>query len=67
MEKGGWKGKRRKKENGRGELEGLGESRWSKDRDESKERDILIGESVIGLARNLALEKFPRIHKDDSS
>lgn len=32
---------------------------------ESKERDILIDEAIIGLARNLALEKFPGTHKDD--
>ena len=34
---------------GRGELEGLGWLRWKKDRDESKERDILIGGAIIGL------------------
>ena len=34
---------------------------------ESKERDILIEGTIIGLARNLALEKFPGIHKDDPS
>ena len=39
--------------------------RWRKDRDESKERDILIEEDIMGLARNLALEKFLGIHKDD--
>ena len=32
---------------------------------ESKERDILIDGVIMGLARNLALEKFPGIHKDD--
>ena len=37
------------------------------DRDESKERDILIEGAIVGLARNLTLEKFPRIHKDDHS
>ena len=41
--------------------------RWRKDRDESKERDILIEGAIIELARNLALEKFPGIHKDDHS
>ena len=39
--------------------------RWRKDRDEGKERDILIERPIMGLARNLALEKFPGIHKDD--
>ena len=37
------------------------------DRDEKKEMDIFIVEAIIGLARNLALEKFPGIHKADSS
>ena len=41
--------------------------RWRKDRDENKERDILIEGAIMGLARNMALEKFPRIHKDDPS
>ncbi len=31
----------------------------------SKERDILIEGAIMGLARNLRLEKFPGIHKDD--
>ena len=34
---------------------------------ESKERDILIDGSIMGLARNLALGKFPGIHKDNLS
>ena len=33
---------------------------------ESKKRDILIVGTIMGLARNLALEKFPGILKDDS-
>ena len=33
--------------------------RWRKDSDESKERGILIEGVIMGLARNLALEKFP--------
>ena len=52
---------------GRGEFEGMGYSRWRKDRDESKEVDILIVGAIMGVARNLALEKFPGIHKDDTS
>ena len=32
---------------------------------ERKERDILIEGAIMGLARNLELEKFPEIHKDD--
>ena len=30
-------------------------------------RDILIAGAITGLTRNLALEKFPEIHKDDPS
>ena len=50
-----------------GELEGTGWSRWRKVRDESKERDILIEDAIMRLARNLALGKFPGIHKNDPS
>ena len=50
-----------------GELEGMGWLRWRKDRDENKERDILIEEAIMRLARNLYLEKFPGIHKDNAS
>ena len=32
-----------------------------------KERDILIEGTILGLARNLALGKFPGIHKDNTS
>ena len=32
---------------------------------ESNERDILIEGAIVGLGRNLALEKFSGIHKDD--
>ena len=38
--------------------------KWRKDRDKSKERDILIEEAIMGLARNLALEKFLGIHNN---
>ena len=41
--------------------------RWRKDRDESKERDILTEGAIMRLIRNLTLEKFPVIHKDDPS
>ena len=37
------------------------------DRDENKERDVLIEGAIMGLARNLAPEKFPGLHKDDPS
>ena len=37
------------------------------DRYVSMERNILIEGSFMGLARNLALEKFPGIHKDNPS
>ena len=30
-------------------------------------KQILIEGTIIGLARNLTLEKFPGIHKDDPS
>ena len=49
------------------ELEGKRHLRWRKNRDESKKRDILIEVTIIGLTRNLALENFPGIHKDDHS
>ena len=39
--------------------------RWRRDRDENKKRDMFIEGAIMGLARNLALEKFPEIHKDD--
>ena len=32
---------------------------------ENMERDMLIERAVMGLARNLALEKFTGIHKDN--
>ena len=38
--------------------------RQRNDRNESKERDILIEGAIIGLARNLVLEKVPGIHKN---
>ena len=41
--------------------------RWRKDRYESKERDILIEGAIMGLARNLTLETFPKIYKNDRS
>ena len=64
---------RRESRRGREGKKGMGEEnlkKWdSRDREqtetESKERDILIEGAIIGLARNLALEKFPGIHKDD--
>ena len=34
---------------------------------ERKGRGMLIEGAIIGLARNLALEKSPGIHKDDPS
>ena len=42
-------------------VEGLS---WGK---ENKERDILIEGAIMGLAKSLALGKFPGIHKDDPS
>ena len=40
---------------------------WRKERDESKERDILIEGTIMGLARNQVPEKFLGIHKGDPS
>ena len=37
----------------------------TQDRHKSKERDIFTERAITGLARNLALEKFPGIHKED--
>ena len=34
---------------------------------ESKERDVLFEGAIMVLSRNLALEKFPGIYKDDHS
>ena len=41
--------------------------RWRKDRYKNKEIDSLIEGAIMGLARNLDLEKYPGIHKDDPS
>ena len=41
--------------------------RWRKDRYESKKIYILIERDIMELARNLALEKFIGIHKNDPS
>ena len=34
---------------------------------ENKELGVLIEGAIMGLARNLTLEKFPEIYKDDPS
>ena len=34
---------------------------------ENKERDILIDRAIKGIARNLVLETFQGIHKEDPS
>ena len=34
---------------------------------ENKERDTLIERAIVELARNLVIEKFPEIHKEDPS
>ena len=39
----------------------MGWLRWRKDKDDSKERDILIEGAIIGLS----LEKLPGIYKDN--
>ena len=41
--------------------------RWRKDINKSKERDILTERAIMALTKNLALEKFSGIHKDDLS
>ena len=63
------RGYRRGREGKKGRGEG---NLWEWDRQmegqtESKERGILIDGAIMELARNLAPEKFPRIHKDDQS
>ena len=50
-----------------GELEGKGWSRWGRVRDENIKRDILNEGPIMGLARNLTLEKFTNFYKDDPS
>ena len=43
---------------GGGEYEGMGWLSWASNRErESKERDILIDEVIMGFGRNLVLEK----------
>lgn len=34
---------------------------------ENNEREVLIERITVRLGRNLMLEKFPRVHKDDPS
>ena len=45
----------------------MGWLRWGRAEMENKERDILIKRDIMGLAKKLALEKFPGNHKDDPS
>lgn len=52
---------------GGGEQEGSGRSCWGRSESESKEIDIMIKETISGLARNLTRGKLPVIHKDDPS
>ena len=49
-----------------GEHEELGRSSWMKNR-EGEKRETLKEGDIMGLERNQAIEKFPEIHKDDSS
>ena len=60
-------GRARGEKKGRGRnLERTRQLTWRKNR-ENKERDILIEGVVMWLKRNLTLEKFSGIHKDDPS
>ena len=62
----GEKGKKMGEGEGGGEREGMGCSRCGNYRErEKKERDI--EGAIKGLARNMALGKYPGIHKDDPS
>ena len=67
VKKGGWKrrerGERREKENMR-ESDAQEEGRTER---KNKERDILSEGAIKRLVRNMALGKFPGIHKDDPS
>ena len=64
MEHGGGEHKGEGEENMREQDDGRVEQRTKR---ESRERDIMIEGAIMGVARNLALEKFPEIHKDESS
>ena len=63
----GGRGREGEKERSEKNMRGMGYSRRREDRDESKERDIFIEGAIIGQERNLALGKFPRIPKNESS
>ena len=44
---------------------GNGMVKIGKEQTENKERDIFIEGMIIGLARNLGVEKIPEIHKNE--
>ena len=50
-----------------GELEGTGKDEMEERQRWRARKDILIEGVIMGLVRNLALEKFPGIHKNDLS
>lgn len=63
-------------EHGGGEHKGEGEENMREQDDgrverrtkrESRERDIMIEGVIMRVGRNLALEKYSEIHKDESS
>ena len=42
----------------------MGEWRWRKGSYRSREEDIYIKGAILGLARDLALERIPAVHGD---
>ena len=46
------------------ELGEMGWLRWTKSRYGSREEDILTKGTILGLARDLALERFPGVQGD---
>ena len=56
-----WRGEKGRGENMRDWENGV----VGKSEKENKEIDTLIERAIMGLARNLALGKFPGMHKDD--
>ena len=63
----GQKGKEKGEGEGWRELVGVGWLRWRKNGYGSRKGDILIEEDILGLAKGLALEGFPGVHRDDPS
>lgn len=67
LEGGRCKGREREEREGRGEHEERMPGYGGRAERERKERDVLVEGAIMGLTRNVALEKFPGIHKDNLS